>query len=215
MAHVLFLLVHCNPFLRLPNIGNPSQGMARKLPTKADSLLARWSLIHKVRFRMHRTGWLLILFCLFTGIRMSGWRSGIALGVLLLASLLLHEAGHICAAMLLKVPVREFGLKLGGAYVKRAHSHRRCYEILIAISGPLLNLSLVVPLIFLPRLGIQIATCNLVIGFVNLLPLPASDGLRILRNLLGSLLESNRIKAPLPAKDQSDAYAALPDLVES
>jgi DNA polymerase III sliding clamp (beta) subunit (PCNA family) len=44
-------------------------------------------------------------------------------------------------------------------------------------------LCLVLPLVFLPRIGGQIALCNLVIGIVNLVPFPSSDGLRILRML--------------------------------
>jgi Zn-dependent protease len=142
-----------------------------------------------VPFCLHRTGWIVVLLCLVFGVRMAGWQLGLPLGVLLLASLLLHEVGHMGAATLLSVPVRAFGLKLGGAYTKRAHSHRRRDEILIAASGPLMNLLIVVPLIFVPRVGLQLAACNLVLGVVNLLPLPHSDGLRILRNLAGPFVE--------------------------
>jgi Zn-dependent protease len=140
----------------------------------------------KVPFRMHRTGWFLVLFCVILGIRIGGWQLGLPVGALLLASLLLHEAGHMLTATFLRVPVREFGLKLGGAYNRRAYATRRRDEILIAASGPLTNLLLIAPVIFVPRLGPQLATCNLVLGVVNLLPLPSSDGLRILRNLWGS-----------------------------
>jgi Zn-dependent protease len=94
-------------------------------------------------------------------------------------------------ARLLWVPVREFGLKLAGAYTHRAYATRRRDEILIAASGPLMNLLLVVPLIFVPHLGPQLATCNLLLGVINLLPLPSSDGLRILRNLWGSTIPTS------------------------
>jgi Zn-dependent protease len=46
-----------------------------------------------------------------------------------------------------------------------------------------MNLFLVVPLLFVPQLGAQLALCNLLLCVVNLLPLPSSDGLRILRTL--------------------------------
>jgi Zn-dependent protease len=49
------------------------------------------------------------------------------------------------------------------------------------------NLLMVFPLFCVPRLGPQIAFCNLVIGFINLVPLPSSDGLRVMRNLWGSI----------------------------
>jgi Zn-dependent protease len=148
-----------------------------------------------VPFCMHRTGWLLVLFCFVLGVGMGGWRLGLLEGALFLASLLLHEAGHILAAAILKVPVCELGLQFRGAYIRRAHATRRRDEILIAASGPLMNLMVVVPLIFVPRMGLQLATCNLMLGLINLLPIPASDGQRILRNLLGSTRSSEASRA--------------------
>jgi len=139
---------------------------------------------------MHRTGWLLVLLCVALGVRLGGWQLGVPEGALFLGSLLLHEAGHILAAAILRVPVREFGLELRGTYVRRAQATRRRDEILIAASGPLMNLLVVVPFIFVPRLGPQLAMCNLMLGVVNLLPLPSSDGQRILRNLSGSTIAS-------------------------
>ena len=144
-----------------------------------------------VPFCMHRTGWFLVLLCVVLGFRTGGLQLGLPLGALLLASLLLHEAGHMITATFLNVPVREFGLKLGGAYIRRAYATRRRDEILIAASGPLMNLLVVVPLIFLPRMGAQLAMCNLMLGVINLLPLPSSDGQRILRNLSGSTIASD------------------------
>ena len=145
----------------------------------------------RVPFCMHRTGWFLVLLCIVLGFLIGGLQLGLPLGALLLASLLLHEAGHMIAAKFLSVPVREFGLKLGGAYIRRAYATRRRDEILIAASGPLMNFLLVVPLSFVPHLGPQLAMCNLLLGIINLLPLPSSDGLRILRNLSGSIMTSD------------------------
>jgi Zn-dependent protease len=145
----------------------------------------------RIPFCMHRTGWFLVLLCVILGVRMGGWQLGLPVGALLLASLLVHEAGHMLAAGFLRVPVREFGLRLGGAYIRRACATRRRDEILIAASGPLVNLVIALPLIFVPRLGPQLAMCNLVLGVINLLPLPSSDGLRILRNLSGSIITSD------------------------
>ncbi len=144
----------------------------------------------RVPFCMHRTGWFLVLLCVVLGVRMGGWQLGIPEAALFLLSLLLHEAGHILAAAALKVPVREFGLELRGTYVRRAYATRRRDEILIAASGPLMNFLMVVPFIFLPRLGLQLAMCNLMLAVINLLPLPSSDGLRILRNLAGPVLSA-------------------------
>jgi Zn-dependent protease len=147
---------------------------------------------------MHRTGLFVLLVCLAVGVQIGGWELGLPIGALLLVSLLLHEAGHMYAATSLGVPVREFGIRFGGTYVKRARSDRRRDEILIAASGPLVNLLLVIPSLFVPRIGAELATCNLAIGVMNLLPFPHSDGLRILRNLF-SLPEPEPEPAIQPA----------------
>ena len=133
---------------------------------------------------MHNTGWLLLALCVLLGIRIAGLRLGLAVGAALVVSLLLHEIGHMLAAIMLRVPVREFGLCLRGAYNRRAYADRRRVEILISAAGPLMNLFLVLPLLYLPAIGTKLALCNLLIGVVNLLPLPSSDGLRILRTIL-------------------------------
>jgi Zn-dependent protease len=134
-----------------------------------------------ISFRMHNTGWLLLVLCLLFGIILRGWPLGPAVGGFLIASLLLHEVGHMLVATMLGVPVREFGLCLGGAYNRRAFAPSHRDEVLISAAGPLMNLFLVLPFLFLPRMGLQLATCNLTLCVVNLLPLPSSDGLRILR----------------------------------
>lgn len=139
-----------------------------------------------VPFRMFSTGWILIAFCVLIGAQLDGWELSLPMGALLVASLLLHEVGHMSAATALGVPVREFGLRLGGAYTRRAYASRRRDEILISAAGPMMNLFLVLPLLLVPRVGAQLALGNLALCVVNLLPLPSSDGLRILRTLRGS-----------------------------
>jgi len=145
----------------------------------------------RIPFCMHRTGWFLVLLCVLLGVRVGGWWLGILEGALFLASLLLHEGGHLLAAAFLGVPVREFGLELRGAYIRRARATCRRDEVLIAASGPLMNLLVAVPLMYIPHLGTHVALCNVVLGVINLLPLPSSDGMRILRNLSGSVIPGN------------------------
>jgi Zn-dependent protease len=152
-----------------------------------------------VPFRMHDTGWLLLALCILLGIGLSGLWPGLAVGAALVVSLLLHEVGHMLAAMMLGVPVREFGLCLGGAYNRRAYARSRRDEVLISIAGPLMNLLLVVPFLFLPVIGPKVALCNLSLGVVNLLPLPSSDGLRILRTIWGS----KKTGEVIPLREQS------------
>jgi len=142
-----------------------------------------------VPFRMHATGWLPLALCVLLGVVLRGWWPGVAVGALMVVSLLLHEVGHMLVATVLGVPVREFGLCLGGAYNRRAYARSRRDEVLISVAGPLTNLCLVLPLLFLPRIGVQLALCNLALCVVNLLPLPASDGLRILRMICNANLD--------------------------
>ncbi|HEX4322639.1 MAG TPA: site-2 protease family protein [Acidobacteriaceae bacterium] len=141
----------------------------------------------QIPFRVHSTGWLLLVFCLSLGVMIDGPRLGLFFGVMAVLSLLLHEAGHMLAAAFLGVPVREFGLRLAGAYIRRAYAATQQDEVLIATAGPLMNFCLILPLSFVPILGHQLALCNLALGLVNLLPIPSSDGMRILRALRSSV----------------------------
>lgn len=135
---------------------------------------------------MHNTGWLLLAVCVLLGIEFSGLQLGFAVGAAVAASLLLHEVGHMLAAILLRVPVHEFGLCLKGAYNRRSYANCRRDEVLISVAGPLMNLLLVFPLAWIPVIGTHLALCNLLLCAGNLLPLPSSDGLRVLRTLLAS-----------------------------
>jgi Zn-dependent protease len=137
----------------------------------------------RIPFRVHSTGWLLVVLCISLGVMLDGPRPGLVFGIVMLASLLMHEAGHILAATFLGVPVREFGLRMAGAYIRRAPAATLQDEVLIATAGPLMNFCLMLPLSFVPVLGHQLALGNLALGLVNLLPLPSSDGMRILRAL--------------------------------
>ena len=154
-----------------------------------------------VPFRMHATGWLLVAFCVAIGVRLGGWKLGVPMGALLVASLLLHEAGHMLMAIWLGVPVREFGIKLMGAYNRRAFATRRRDEILISAAGPLMNLALVIPLLFIHKIGAQLAVDNLALCVINLLPIPSSDGMRILKNIWNS-----------PSRHPSSTAAGIPAL---
>ncbi len=142
-----------------------------------------WVSRFKIPFRMHSTGWLLLALCFLIGIWLSGLWPGLAVGAALAASLLLHEMGHMLAAIMLRVPVREFGLRLKGAYNRRACASRGRDEVLISAAGPLMNLLLVLPLLYIPLIGTKLALCNLSLCIGNLLPLQSSDGTRILRTI--------------------------------
>jgi Zn-dependent protease len=85
---------------------------------------------------------------------------------------------------------------LSGAYNRRAYAGGRRDEVLISAAGPLMNLFLVLPLFYLPVIGPKLALCNLGLCVANLLPIPSSDGLRILR----TIWTSNRADRVIPAR---------------
>lgn len=106
--------------------------------------------------------------------------AGLLLGSLTVASLLLHECGHIFAAQTLGVPVREFGLCLKGSYIRRAPGRMPLDDAAIALSGPTVNALLAATLWNIPGVGHWLAIYNLILMLSNLAPLPGSDGRRAL-----------------------------------
>lgn len=109
--------------------------------------------------------------------------AGLLLGVLTMASLLLHECGHICAARALGVNVRELGICLKGSYLRREKAQVPLDELAISLSGPLINALIAAALWMAPGVGHWLAIYNLVLLVSNLLPLPGSDGRRALAAL--------------------------------
>lgn len=159
--------------------------MSRKVVCSMSGLL--------IPFRMHKKGWMVVALCFLIEIACWGFWAGIVGGAALLLSLLLHEVGHILGATALRVPVREFGISSYGAYVIRARGDCGRDDALISLSGPLMNLVLICPSLFLSHIGVQIAYCNLALCVLNLVPIPSSDGLRIARSIWGPQWPSRAI----------------------
>lgn len=150
----------------------------------------------RVPFQIRPDGYGLLVICALVGVILdSGWL-GLVVGLLLVISLLIHEVGHMLSASLLHVEVKEFGLSLFGAYTRRSYAACPQDEVLIAVAGPLASFLLAMPLLPLPGVGHQIGVCNMALGLINLLPIPSSDGMRILRNLRNPFVSPSR--APVP-----------------
>jgi len=105
----------------------------------------------------------------------------ILLNVLLITSLgipamLLHECGHLAVASLCGVKVKRVGISLTGLYTVR-EAGPRWANMLVSLAGPLVNLLLALALRdVLP----VFAWVNAIACGYNLLPIPHSDGSRIL-----------------------------------
>jgi stage IV sporulation protein FB len=103
---------------------------------------------------------------------LSPFINGLGLGVI---AMLLHECGHLVAAMLLGVRVKNVGMKWNkGLYIVRERGTTQ-QSLLIALAGPFTNLLLIATSIWVPLFG----AANLCYAIANLLPIEGSDGFRI------------------------------------
>ncbi|HEV2272513.1 MAG TPA: hypothetical protein VGR96_00030 [Acidobacteriaceae bacterium] len=104
-----------------------------------------------------------------------------------LAAIVFHEAAHILTALGLKVKVKKIGVTWKGPYVQRESGSSR-QNFAITLAGPMINLLLAT---VFRHLDPAFALVNVVLGVFNLLPIPSSDGSRLL-----SLLLSGELRAP-------------------
>ena len=110
-------------------------------------------------------------------------------------AMLFHECGHISVALLCGVRVRKVGLSKTGLYTVR-EAGPRWANLCISSAGPLVNLILAIALkAVLPAF----AWVNLIAFAYNLLPIPNSDGRRILALLV-------RDTAPVAATNPRTAH---------
>lgn len=115
-----------------------------------------------------------------------------AFAVLLYASVLVHELGHVAVARSFGMPVRRVTLHLlGGVSELEGQMPTPMREFLVAAAGPLLSLALGVlgwlSVITLDPSGavrivlVQLTAANLLVGVFNLLPGLPLDGGRVVR----------------------------------
>lgn len=137
----------------------------------------------RVSFTIHPSGWLLIAVLMGFGYRDLGLEKGILGGLLVTLCLVIHELAHVLVASYFAVPVHGVGIKFMGAYTFRKYATRRVHDVVIAAAGPIANLLLTFASFFVPGIGIWLAEWNFGIAFMNLLPLPGTDGFRILKTI--------------------------------
>jgi Zn-dependent protease len=114
--------------------------------------------------------------------RAVGWPAGLWAGLLVAASVLLHEAAHAVAAFSLGVRTKCLGGSLKGGYIIREYATTRLGEAVITLAGPSFNLLLCLAFLLIPsKFSWWVALMNLVLCVTNLLPLGPTDGARLLR----------------------------------
>lgn len=116
----------------------------------------------------------------------AGW---LQQSLLLFASVLLHELGHVCAAKKLKLRVYEIELlPYGGvARMEELSKFGGAAEAIVSIAGPLTSLAIAVACYLcrdIWKLAEQCFRYNLIICIFNLLPVIPLDGGKLARNLL-------------------------------
>ena len=95
-------------------------------------------------------------------------------------AMLFHECGHLSVALLCGVRIKKVGLSKIGLYTVR-EAGPRWANLCISSAGPLVNLVLALAL---KNLLPAFAWVNLIAFAYNLLPIPNSDGKRILALLV-------------------------------
>jgi len=130
--------------------------------------------------------------------QLSGGRDGlilgVAIGVLVLGSILVHELSHAAVGMLLGAKVERIQLSiLGGVCVFSSKITSNWRDFLISISGPAANFALFFVFTFSanPNAGgiwypiaNNVAYINLILGVLNILPGYPLDGGQALRSLV-------------------------------
>jgi Zn-dependent protease len=106
-------------------------------------------------------------------------------------AMLLHECGHIVMAMLCGVKVKKIGISRMGFYTVREPGPRWA-NLCVSFAGPAVNFLLA---FVLREVAPTFALVNLIAAVFNLLPVPNSDGSRILGLLAAPRTSEGRISS--------------------
>src|SRR5216684_1328809 len=169
-------------------------------------------------FRLHVSFLFMLFFVLlYDSTRASiiafGLMRGIALAVLVTASVVVHELGHVVASARAGIPMRGSmltplgGIALADSNTLMEHSRHLAREIRLALAGPLANLFMAgvsgamllamplkgylwaQPLLSVNALGRSFFWINLGLFAINLLPAFPLDGGRVFRAWLAKKIE--------------------------
>jgi Zn-dependent protease len=113
----------------------------------------------------------------------------VALGI---PAMILHEGGHISAAWFCGVKVKRIGISRTGFYTVREQGPRWA-NVCISFAGPAVNLLIAIAV---HKQMPTFAFVNLIACVFNLLPLPNSDGRRILSLFAPARAVTGRVSHP-------------------
>jgi Zn-dependent protease len=184
--------------------------------------------------RVHLTFAFLLMFVWMTegsALGAAGVGRGLALVGLVLASVILHEMGHMLATLQQRMPARSVVLlPIGGVSLLQEPSRVKLEpnrELRIALAGPMVNLFLALvaaavvlgvapeaalwkqPFVFSGNLPRSFFWINLFLGVFNLLPAYPADGGRMVRALLARRMDPMRATRRAVAVGQGFAMAFI------
>ncbi len=122
-------------------------------------------------------------------------KTGLALPVILAVAI--HEVGHLFAMWLLESAPKSIRLIPASVQITRSINGKYKNDILIALSGPIINLVLFATLYvnflaFKNETVLYYSLINLIVGVFNLLPVTGLDGGTALFSLLAKKFDINR-----------------------
>jgi Zn-dependent protease len=110
----------------------------------------------------------------------------VAAVVAMVASVLLHEAGHVLMAQALGFHVTQVHLSVMGATTVYEADHRTAHErVLVAAAGPAVSVALAVVFALIGGPWEELAALNLLVALLNLIPIPGFDGWDVIAGMFG------------------------------
>lgn len=135
------------------------------------------------------------LFVAVISLMLATDKTGLALPTLFAVSL--HEIGHLLAMWIVGTPPKSIRLIPASVQITRSISSRYKNDIIVALSGPLVNFALFLTLyinylIFGNEGILYYSLINLIVGLFNLLPVTGLDGGTVLFSVIAKKRDINR-----------------------
>ena len=135
------------------------------------------------------------LFVAVISLMLATDKTGLALPTLFAVSL--HEIGHLLAMWIVGTPPKSIRLIPASVQITRSISSRYKNDIIVALSGPLVNFALFLTLyinylIFGNEGILYYSFINLIVGLFNLLPVTGLDGGTVLFSVIAKKRDINR-----------------------